>query len=190
MTSSTFHTVQDNESNVLSGITNDASVSDTTQILSVNDKKRKAEQIYLSGQWKDEDEYEITKLRQVIRNHIFKHLKFVKGEGTIPSSRKDRKTKKRVQLTYGMCHERPDLTKQGGYELKILRLMGMSEINTSITAQALWWKTYNSYVHHEIKQMRGRINAAMKLAITQGVFQNVLILNYNLRYSHRHFQRY
>ncbi len=173
MTTSTLHTVRDNESNVLSGITNDASVSDTTQIISDNDKKRKAELIYLSGQWKDEDEYEITKLRQVIRNHIFKHLKFVKGEGTIPSFKKDRKTKKRDQLLYGMCHERPDLTKQGGYELKILRLMGMSEINTSITAQALWWKTYNSYVHHEIKQMRGRINAAMKLAISQGVFRNV-----------------
>ncbi len=46
MTTSTLHTVRDNESNVLSGITNDASVSDTTQIISVNDKKRKAEQIY------------------------------------------------------------------------------------------------------------------------------------------------
>ena len=69
---------------------NDASVSDTTQIFSVNDKKRKTEQIYLSGQWKDEDEYEITKLRQVIRNHIFKHLKFVKGEGTKPHSKNDR----------------------------------------------------------------------------------------------------
>ena len=41
MTTGTLHTVQDNESNVLSGITNDASVSDTTQILSVNDKNEK-----------------------------------------------------------------------------------------------------------------------------------------------------
>ena len=49
-------------------------------------KKRKPEAIYLNGQWKDEDEYEdeveIAKLRQVIHNHTFKHLKFVKGEGT------------------------------------------------------------------------------------------------------------
>ena len=40
MTTSITHTVQDNESNVLSGITNDASVSDATQIISVNDKKK------------------------------------------------------------------------------------------------------------------------------------------------------
>ncbi len=169
MTTSTLHTVRDNESNVLSGITNDASVSDTTQIISDNDKKRKAELIYLSGQWKDEDEYEITKLRQVIRNHIFKHLKFVKGEGTIPCAKKDRKSKNNHQLLFGMCHERPDLTKQTGYECKILRLVEMNETATSITTQALWWKTYNSYVHQEIRQLRGRMNNAMKLAITQGM---------------------
>ena len=80
-----------------------------------------------------------------------------------------------------MCHERPDLTKQGGHELKILRLMGLSKLNTYIAAQALWWKTYNSYVHQEIKQMRGRINAAMKLAISQGLFQNILTLYNNLK---------
>ena len=57
-------------------------------------KKRKAEATYLSGQWQDEDEYEITKLRQVVRNHIFKHLKFVKGEGSIPCAKQDRKSKK------------------------------------------------------------------------------------------------
>ena len=168
MNSGTIHTVHENESNVVSGITNDRSISGTNNSLSVEEKKRKSETVYLSGQWKDEDEYEITKIRQVVRNHIFKHLKFVKGEGTIPSFKKDRKTKKRDQLLYGMCHERPDLTKQGGYELKILRLMGLSELNTSIAAQALWWKTYNSYVHQEIRQMRGRINASMKLAISQG----------------------
>ena len=168
MTAGTLHTVQASKSNVLSGITNNHSVSETTPAISVNEKRRKVDQIYLSGQWKDEDEYEITKLRQVIRNHIFKHLNFFKGEGTKPCSKKDHKSRKKDQLLFGMCHERPDLTKEGGYELKILRLMGMSEIDTPITTQALWWKTYNSYVHQEIRQLRGRINAAMKHTISQG----------------------
>ncbi len=67
-----------------------------------------------------------------------------------------------------MCHERPDLTKQTGYECKILRLVGINETITSITAQVLWWKTYNSYVHQEIRQLHGRMNNAMKMAISQG----------------------
>ena len=55
MIDGTLHTVRDSESNVLSGIPNDPSVSETTPAISVSEKKRKAEQIYLSGQWKDED---------------------------------------------------------------------------------------------------------------------------------------
>ena len=168
MISSTIHTTRENESHVVSGITNDDSISDTVNSLSKDAKKRKAEAVYLSGQWQDEDEYEINKLRQVIRNHVFKHLKFVKGEGTIPCAKKDRKAKKKQQLLFGMCHERPDLTKLDGYECTILRLVGMNENSTSITAQALWWKTYNGFVHQEIRQMRGRMNNAMKVAITQG----------------------
>ena len=76
MITGTIHTVRENESNVVSGITNDPSISGTDNSLLVNEKKRKAEATYLSGQWQDEDEYEIIKLRQVVRNHIFKHLKF------------------------------------------------------------------------------------------------------------------
>ena len=174
MITGTIHTVRENESNVVSGITNDPSISGTDNSLSVNEKKRKAEATYLSGQWQDEDEYEITKLRQVVRNHIFKHLKFVKGEGSIPCAKKDRKSKKRNQLLFGMCHERPDLTKQTGYECTILRLVGMHETDSSITAQALWWKTYNGYVHQEIRQLRGRMNNAMKISITQGELQSIL----------------
>ena len=67
-----------------------------------------------------------------------------------------------------MCHERPDLTKRTGYECKILRLVRMNETVTSIAIQAFWWKTYNSYVHHESRQLHGRMNNTMKMAITQG----------------------
>ena len=95
MTGGTIHTVRETESNILSGITNDPSISETNEVLSVSGGKRKAEAIYLSRQWKDEDEYKITKLRQVICNHIFKHLKFIKGEGRKPYAKKDRKSQKK-----------------------------------------------------------------------------------------------
>ena len=55
-----------------------------------------------------------------------------------------------------------------GYECQILRMIGLSEENTSVTRRALWWKTYNTYVHQEIRQLRGRMNAGIKTAISQG----------------------
>ena len=112
--------------------------------------------------------YEVIKLRQVIRNHIFKHVKFVKGEGAVPSHKKEIKSRQLKQLLFGKCHERPDLTILTGYESQILRMVGLSKENTSVTRRALWWKTYNTYVHQEIRQLRGRMNAGIKLAISQG----------------------
>ena len=76
--------LQDNEASVVSGITS-IDIINTDRGLSVEDKKRKTNEIYLSAQWTNEDGYDVTKLRQVIRNHIFKHVKFVKGEGAVPS---------------------------------------------------------------------------------------------------------
>jgi len=61
--------------------------------LSLEEKKQKIDAIYLSAQWNDKDEYKVTKLRQVICNHIFKHVKFVKGEGAVPTMKKDNKSR-------------------------------------------------------------------------------------------------
>ena len=92
----------------------------------------------------------------------------MKGEGAIPTHKKDNKSKQLKNLLFGKCHERPDLTKLSGYECQILRMVGMSHEDTSLTS-ALWWKTYNTYVHQEIRQLRGRMNAGIKLSITQGM---------------------
>ena len=160
-------TEQDNETSTISGITNDDST--TSDIgLSIIDKKRKIDAIFLSNQWKEEDEYEITKLRQVIRNQIFKHVKFVKGEGGVSVSKRDKKTRQMKKLLFGKCHERPDLTKLTGYECQILKMVGLSEENASLTRRALWWKTYNIYVHQEIRQLRGRMNSNLKSSVTEG----------------------
>lgn len=39
------------------------------------------EEIYTHGRFQDEDKYEIMKVRQVIRNHIFKRVNFCMGKG-------------------------------------------------------------------------------------------------------------
>ena len=104
----------------------------------------------------------------MIRNHIFKHVKFVKGEGSRPGAKRDIRKKQCKDLVLGKCHERPDLTKSTGYECEIMRLVGLTNENSSITTRALWWKTYNQYIHHEIRQLRGRMNACMKACITDG----------------------
>ena len=64
----------------------------------------------------DEDEDEVTKLRQVIHNHIFKHIKFVKGECAVPTNKKDNKSRQLKNLLFGKCHKRPDLTRLSGYK--------------------------------------------------------------------------
>ena len=77
--------------------------------LLVDEKNRKTEYVYLCGWWKDDDEEEVTK-RLVIRNHIFKHVKFIKREGTrVVTGMRKRKTTKKI--VYDKCHERVDLTK-------------------------------------------------------------------------------
>ena len=45
-------------------------------------KKRKVEDVNSDGRFKNEDKYEIMKVQKGIRTHIFKHVKFCKGEGT------------------------------------------------------------------------------------------------------------
>jgi len=167
MTRGRIDDTQDTEVSVVSGITNAESAS-TDNELSLDDRKRKIDAIFLSQQWNDEDEYEIKKIRQVIRNHIFKHVKFVKGEGSIPTKKKDNKSRRLKNLMFGKCHERPDLTRLLGYEYEILKLVGLGEEDTSLVRRALWWKTYNIYVHQEIRQLRGRMNAGIKTSISQG----------------------
>jgi hypothetical protein len=85
-------------------------------------RRGKIEDVYSSKQWKEEDEYEVTRLRLVLRNHIFKHVTFIKGEG---AKKTDKGTKKNYSknVVYGKCHKRPDLTKKSGYKYAIMNLV-------------------------------------------------------------------
>lgn len=67
------------------------------------------ENTYLSRRWKDIDEHEVMKVRNVnvIQNHIFKHVKLFKGEQR-PKVSTNLIEKKRKKSE----HEKADLIKQ------------------------------------------------------------------------------
>ena len=155
-----------------SALTYDTQIEDS--VLSDNQKKRKMENIYSSGRWKEVDEYEVMKVRKVIRNHIFKHVKFCKGEG-IKSSTNEMEKKSKKILLFGKSHEKADLTKKHGYEYQIMRLSGYDEDNWSITDRTLWWKTYNDHAIDEVRQLRGRMSGGLKGSFLQGKYLNLKI---------------
>lgn len=63
-----------------------------------------------------------------------------------------------------------DFTKKDEYKYYLMKLMDATEENTPIEDRALWWKTYHSHIQGEIRQLRGRMNAAIKKCITQDKF--------------------
>ena len=42
--------------------------------------------MYASGRWKEAGPYEVMKVKKLIRNHMFKHVTFCKGEGVKAAS--------------------------------------------------------------------------------------------------------
>ena len=142
--------------------------------LTEDQKLQLLEKTYLSEQWIPSDDHEIDKVRKVIRKHIFKQLKFVKGEGTATDTKKTDKGKNKNKrqrtpvYAIGKCHERPDLRKKTGYEVKILSEVGKDERTSTIVSRALWWKTYQSHVYNEIRQLRGRVNNNVKQCLITG----------------------
>ena len=97
----------------------------------------------------DEDEYETMKVRQLIRNHVFKNLKFVNGEGRrTPTTMIEKKTAKILQ--YGKCHEKADLTRTNGYKCYLMKLMDITEANTPVERRALWWENYG-HIQDEVR---------------------------------------
>ena len=85
-------------------------------------KKSKVEEVYSDGRFKHEDRYEIMKVQMVIMTHIFKYVKFCKGEGTtFPANSFEKKNVKILQ--YGKSHKKADLSKHVRYEYNIMRLV-------------------------------------------------------------------
>ena len=74
---------------------------------------------------------EVSKIKQGDQYHIFKCAKFIKREVTmvITNSRKRNNTKK---IVYGKCHDRVDLTKRTRYEHSLMKLMRLTEDDSSL----------------------------------------------------------
>ena len=153
-----------NESIATSTITTESIFNDGA--LTTYEKKRKLNEIYSNGQWKEEDEHEIYKVKKIVRTNIFKYVKFCKGEGNINID-KNRKHKMK-QLVLGIAHDKADLTKRTGYEYEVMKQCGKDDRRMSLTERAMWWKTYNTYVISEIRKQRGAINFRIRKNICEG----------------------
>ena len=92
----------------------------------------------------------------------------MKGEGVKPKMKNDYRGKRTKVMIFGKSYERSDLTKRTGYEYYIMKLVGIHDENISLAKRALWWKTYHTFVHQEIRQLRGRMNSGMKKCLTEG----------------------
>ena len=82
---------------------------------------------------------------EVICNHIFKRVKFIKGEGANVIVNVDKRNNSK-NLVYIKYHERADLAKITGYEYALMKSVGLTEENSALVKQFLWWKTYNNHV--------------------------------------------
>ena len=142
--------------------------------LSDTQKKRKLQSLYYGTRYKPEDKYEVQKVRKIIRESIFKHVKFCRGEGLSQDKKKGRKAVEKK--AFGMTHETPDLTLRTGYAYEILKLSGNGEDKKSLTQRALWWKTYNVHVLHEIRQIRSIKNFNLKKSCIEGMYASYILV--------------
>ena len=71
------------------------------------------------------------------------------------------------------AHKRLDLIKKFGYEYAIVNLVGLNDDKATFVKRTLCWKTYNNYIHKEIRELHGWANAAIKRCILEGEHTNV-----------------
>ena len=139
--------------------------------MSQEDKMARMETIYSSTEYgEDECEFEVAKVKKMVRDNIFCLTKFCKGEGNpkVPVRPKPGKPKKVVLMKVGKTHELADVTQKKGYEYIVMKLCGLEEGKRTLDERCKWWKTYNYYVKYEIGQQRGHIQYMLRLTLTQG----------------------
>ncbi len=150
-----------------SSILSEGRLHHSDEDLTLEQKKRKIEDLYNHGSWLPCDKYETQKIQNVVRKLIFKKIKFCKGEGVSMSGMKGNRTKSHDN-TLGKTHERADLTEKKGYVFEVMRECGMDEESKSLSERTLWWKTYNELVIYEIRQKRGKINYKIRESCVEG----------------------
>ena len=155
-----------------SGLTTESILEENA--LSTAEKKRRIQEVYYGPAYKEENKYEVNKVRKIVCENIFKHVKFCIGEGSYGSDKngmtRSENRSKATKNTYGQSHECPDLTLRRGYAYEILALSGNGVEKKSLSQRALWWKTYNKFVQSEVRQIRSSVNYTVKKTCTEGMF--------------------
>lgn len=135
--------------------------------LNDNQKKRKIEEVFNSGEWEDPCEYESNKVREIVRKLIFPSTKFCRGEGRSYVKVKNGK-KKFVSINLGDTNNRLDISAKKGYWISVLNECGYSEETKSLSTRTMYWKIYNEDVLNEIRQQRGKKNYDIRRTLKQG----------------------
>ena len=161
-----------------SGLTTDSLLGENA--LSTQEKKRRIQDVYYGRAYREENKYEVNKVKKIVRENIFKHVKFCIGEGSYGSNKngttRGENRSKATRNTYGLSHEYPDLTLKRGYAHEILTLSGNGAEKKSLSQRALWWKTYSKFVQIEVRQIRSNVNYTVKKTCMEGTLVSVLFV--------------
>lgn len=142
--------------------------------LTLDQKKRKIEDVYNSAMWVDPKTYMDDRVRKVVRELIFSRTKFCKNEGVVTN--KSKKGKRYAKQTeYGRSHERMDLTVERSYATELMKFCDVTTELYSLTEISLWWKVYNDVVKNEIMQVRGRKGHSSRALIQNSKFNSCCI---------------
>ena len=151
------------------GLTDDSMIAevDMTQA----QKKRKLEDLYSTHDFSKIkiDEYELIKLKRIIRNNIYRTVKFLRGEGNSNmGTRTDMMRSLKSIPVIGKSHDFADLNKKTGYEVEILKMCGLEEGKKTLTQRCDWWKTYCGSIKKELRNQRGRQQYNIRKTIIEG----------------------
>lgn len=151
------------------GLTDDSIIAEVD--MTPAQKKRKLEDLYSKHDFSKMkiDEYELIKLKRIIRNNIYKTVKFLRGEGNSNlGTRTDMMRTLQSIPIIGKSHDFADLNKKTGYEVEILKLCGLEEGKKTLTQRCDWWKTYCGSIKKELRNQRGRQQYNIRKTIIEG----------------------
>lgn len=122
-----------------SGLTTDSLLGENA--LSTQEKKRRIQDVYYGHAYREENKYEVNKVKKIVRENIFKHLMFCIGEGSYGGDKngttRGENRSKATRNTYELSHEYPDLTLKCEYAHEVLILSGNGAEKKSLSQRAL-----------------------------------------------------
>ena len=134
-------------------------------------KKRKLEDLHSTHDFSKlkVDDYEVIKLKRVLRQNMFPVVKFLRGEGNSHmGTRTDIMRALKHRPVIGKCHDFADLNKKTGHEIEMMKLCGMDESRRTLTERCNWWKTHSGISKKEIRSQRANQQCNVRKTIVEG----------------------